>query len=190
MTTSSTRPSPSTTATTRIKSSSVPSTLHRSGPSLSPDGLELEMSKRALIMIKEELAKRDSQLREEITKSKVLTERAKILEVEVNRLLAAQHLPASPPPPPVDPQQPTCHHCSKLVKEVEMISKQLSSVTEYVVRDDHPPNKDLSRPPPIASHAPPEFPPACPAPRLPQYYGSTEGISAWLLQHSGSSPRR
>ena len=78
-------------------------------------------------MVKEELALKDSQLSDLSSKSHVLTGRVKLLEAEVNRLLAAELLPNPQPQHPGTTSN--CHHCALLVKEVALIKEQLNKLT-------------------------------------------------------------
>ena len=69
----------------------------RSGLALTAGALDLEVSQRALFLCKEELALKESQLRQANTKSSVLADRVKLLEAEVTKLLSSQHLQATDP---------------------------------------------------------------------------------------------
>ena len=90
-------------------------------------------------MCKEQLALKDSQLRELSAKSQVLTDRVKILESEVNRLLT------EPPQPNRHPQQATptsdCRLCAQLISGVGQIKDQMKKLSS-------------SLPPPISSSLP------------------------------------
>ena len=70
---------------------------------------------------------KDSQLQELSTKSCVLTKRVRLLEAEINKLLAAEHLtdisPTQSSAP--TPQSEACHHCVQLVTEVGKVKDQL-----------------------------------------------------------------
>ena len=134
-----------------------------SGPALTPDSLALELSHRALTMCKEELAMKDSQLLEATTKSKVLTDRVRILEEEVNRLLAAEHLPGTQPT--AQPQQAATsadgHHCLQLVTEVDQIKEQLQNLCNTFL---HPSPSHADTHPTILSVPMPANPPPPPPP--------------------------
>ena len=142
----------------------------KSGPALTPSSLDLELSQRALTMCKEDLALKDSQLRELSTKSQVLTNRVKLLEAEVNRLLTAEHIsPSHPnPQPQQNPTAADCHHCDRLVTVVSQIKEQLFQLSSTLLQ---PPSTLTDNPPPAVPMPvyPPSFIPATIAPGTSSY---------------------
>ena len=125
-------------------------------------------------MCKEELALKDSQLLEATTKSQVLTDRVRILEDEVNRLLAAEHLHGTQPTVQSQQAAPSadCQHCLQLVTEVNQIKEQLQNLCNTFLHpspnhaDTHPPILSV----PMPANPPPPPPPAITIPTTPLLY--------------------
>ena len=112
----------------------------KSGLATTAGSLDLEVSQRALFLCKEELALKESQLRQANTKSSVLVERVKLLESEVTKLLAAQHIHGETPPAPSfstnsvqERVVPECPLNGLLASDLQDMKTQLANLTSAIL---------------------------------------------------------
>ena len=118
----------------------------KSGLALSAGSLDLEVSQRALFLCKEDLALKESILRDSQTKNNVLVDRVKLLEAEVTKLLADKHLqdkgsPAAPnTSPEISPHAPKCSLCQQVASDIKEIQGQVRALTTavYLIQKPRP----------------------------------------------------
>ena len=117
----------------------------KAGLAQTAGALDLEISQRALFLCKEELALKESELREASIKSNVFADRIRLLESEVTKMLAEKHLhtPSSPNTPcsPSSSTQlsPQCVKCDSVSSDLQEIKLQLNILTTTVHQKLKPP---------------------------------------------------